>query len=220
MPYSNKADVEFYGQFTSSDFGASGYNYDNSIAKAITDADGMIDEYCNVPKDFFVPGGIEIVNEYLDGVDVAYLGGITHTFNWYYGGINHLTVKYRPVLSVTKFEEETSAGSWTTRTEGSGNDYIVMEDGVRFITNTPMRKYKNVRATYKAGYATTPTNISQVSAQLAAAILQNIIDRNTREPVTVAGQTVGVSSLLKEPVFSEEMKRKLQSYRRVIYSFV
>ena len=221
MTYSRKEDVEFYGQLDSSKIGSIGYDYDASIQKAITDADHMIDDYCRVPSGFFSPGGIEIQEEYLNGVDVAYLGGITKFFNWYYGGTSHLKFAYRPVLSVTKLEEETAAGTWTTRTEGTGNDYIVVTDGVRYVTNTPAWKYKNVRASYVVGYKSTPGNVTQVSARLAAAILHRIIDSKTRARGSGGGLAVTnpPETSLGAVIFTDELKRLLGEYRRPIYAF-
>jgi len=221
MGYSMKSDVEFYGQFVTGDFGASGYDYNNSIAKAITIADRNIDHYCQVPENFFVAGGIEIQNEFLNGTDVAYLGGITKFFNWYTGGTSHLKFKHRPVLSVTKLEEETGAGSWSTRTEGTGNDYIVVADGVRYVKNTPAWTYKNIRVTYKIGYATTPAQVTEVSGRLAAALLRRIIDAKTPQTIGVGGMSVStaVDASLTKPVFTDELKQLLVNYKRVVYAF-
>jgi len=221
MPYSNKRDVEFWGQIASGKIGSIGPDYNESIQQAIAHADHMIDDYCHVPEGFFNPGGIEIQQEYLNGTDVAYLGGITKFFNWYYGGTSHLRFKYRPVLSVTKLEEETAAGTWTTRTEGTGNDYIVVEDGVRYVTNTPAWKYKNVRATYLIGYATTPGNVTQVSARLAAAILHRIIDAKDRVKASVSSLHAEHSSetSLGVAIFTPDLQRLLEPYRRSVYAF-
>ena len=216
MPYSTQADVEFYGSFSSTDF-TRGYDYPASLQKAITDADRLIDSYCQVPEGFFTAGGIEIQREHLNGTDVAYLGGITKFFNWYYGGTSHLQFKYRPVLSVTTLEEETATGTWTARTEGT--DFLVVADGVRFITNTPAWKYKNVRATYRAGYTTTPGPITRVSARLATAILQDIQDRQRRDKVS-AGALNAAAPAPAEQVFTEALQREVQPYRRVMYMFV
>ena len=221
MPYSNRSDVEFWGQLDSTHIGSYGPDYNASIQQAITHADRMIDDYCHVPHDFFTPGGIEIQQEYRNGTDVAYLGGITKFFNWYYGGTSHLKLTHSPVLSVTTLEEETAAGTWTARTEGTGNDYIVVDDGVRFVTNTPAWKYKNVRVTYKVGYATTPGNVVQVSARLAAAILHRLEDAKNRDKATITGLTVGntAETSLGAAIFTDELKRLLETYRRPIYAF-
>jgi len=221
MPYSNKSDVEFWAQDTRTDIGTIGPDYNESLQRAIAIADGDIDDYCHVPHGFFSPGGIEIQQEYLNGTDVAYLGGITKVFNWYYGGTSHLKFTHSPVLSVTKLEEETAAGTWTLRTEGTGNDYIVVDDGVRFVTNTPAWKYKNVRVTYKVGYKTTPSNVAYVSARLAAAILQRIVDAKHRHKASGFGMSVDVASetSLGANIFTEELQRKLRRYQRPTYAF-
>jgi len=232
MPYSNKADIEFYGQFSSGDF-SKGYDYNASIAKAIQDADRMIDEYCGVPEDFFISDGLEIQNEYHNGVDVVYIGGIIKFFDWYYGATSHLKLKYKPVLSVTKFEEETSPGTWTTRTEGANNDYIVVDDGVRFVQNTPAWKFKNVRVTYKAGYKVIPWQISQVSGRLAASLLKYIKDQpaaagtSQSESYNLGGLSESSSSSVSQgggtkvsdAVFTEDLRNMLNKFCRANYGF-
>ena len=221
MPYSNQTDVEFWGQLDSSKIGSVGPDYEDSIQRAIASADKMIDNYCRVPMGFFSPGGIEIQEEYLNGADVAYLGGITKFFNWYSGGTSHLTFEYSPVLSVTKLEEETAAGTWTTRTEGTGNDYIVVADGVRYVTNTPAWKYKNVRVSYVIGYKTTPGNVNECSARLAAAIVHRILDAKTRAKGSGGGLNVQhpPETSLGAAIFTPELKGLLGEYRRSIYAF-
>jgi len=132
-----------------------------------------------------------------------------------------LKFKYTPVLSVTKLEEETGAGSWSTRTEGTGNDYIVVDDGVRYVTNTPAWKYKNVRATYKTGYATTPYQVVEVSGRLAAALLQRIVDAKNRQKASTGPANVSVppDASLTKPVFIDELKGLVVNYRRTVYAF-
>jgi len=220
MGYSTRTDVEFWGQFTAGSF-TLGYDYENSLERAIQIADRRIDDYCNVPSGFFSSGGIEIQQEYLNGTDIAYIGGVLKFYSWYYGGTSHLKFKYPPVLTVTKLEEETSADTWTTRTEGTGNDYIVVEDGVRFIKNTPNYKYKNVRVTYKAGYTSTPGQISEVSGQLAAAVLRRIKDSANPTTATIGSQsiTVAADASLTKPVLTKDLKNLLRNYKRVIYAF-
>lgn len=75
---------------------------------------------------------------------------------------------------------------------------------MRYVTNTPAWKYKNVRATYKAGYEATPIQISKVSARLAAVFLQRMLN----PPKTKS-----------EPAFTEELKMLIRNYRRSIYAF-
>ena len=223
MPYSNQAEVETWGQFGSSNLGDKGYSYDNTVQALIKWADNAIDDYCMVPMGFFEAGGVAVQNEFLNGADIAYIGGIQKFFNWYYGGTSHLKFKYRPVLTVEKLEEETGAGVWTTRTEGTGNDFIVVDDGVRYITNTPSYKYKNVRVTYKAGYTQTPGRVNECSARLAAAFGQRMVDARTRRNVAVSGGVTVAqppTPTLTKSVFTEDLKKLVQNYKRVVYAFV
>lgn len=222
MPYSNQSEVETWGQLATGDLGSHGYNYDNTIQALIKWADHAIDDYCSVPRGFFEAGGIAINNEYLNGTDVAYIGGVTRFFNWYFGGASHLKFKYKPVLTVEKLEEETSAGTWTTRTEGRGNDFIVVDDGVRFIRNTPSWSYKNVRATYKVGYTQTPGRVNECSARLAASYGHRIHDAKSRSTVQAGGLSVTQlpTPNLTSSVFTKDLKKLVRNYKCAVYAFV
>lgn len=218
MPYCTIEDVKFWGQLddTSKLGGAGdGYDYTNSIQRSIEIASNRIDDYCEVPKGFFEPGGVEIQKEYHDGARVIYTGKVTRFYAFDYGGLAHLKTDYTPVLSVTKLEEETSAGSWTTRTEGSNDDYVVVDDGVRYVKNVPTWKWKNVRITYKAGYKETPQGVIDVCGELAAAILHKIIDAQKRSRASSGGASTEPTGVrLTDTVFTKDMKLDLKRYRQ------
>ena len=69
MPYSNNNDVRTWSQITTEDIGSVGYDFTNSVQYTINVADNMIDNHCNVPSSFFEGGGIQIDDEYHDGVE-------------------------------------------------------------------------------------------------------------------------------------------------------
>ena len=209
MPYSQLDDVKFWYRYSTGE--------DDWILRAITNADGMIDRHCHVPSGFFTEGGVEVKDEYHDGNEVAYHYSVSkvHEWLWDYDAFMLLAFKYPPVLSVVKVEEERTAGTWTERTEGSGSDYVVVEDGIHFLQNFPNPGYKNLRVTYVAGYAVTPENVKHVSARLAAAMLQKIKDAQTRKPTTTGAggvSTPAPDSRLTAPVFTDELKVLLGDY--------
>jgi len=194
---------------------------------AVESADALIDEYCYPPRadglyihGFFEPNGVEVASEYLNGVDVVWTFEHIRFPGWMRGGESHLRFKYRPVLSVTSLEEETGAGVWTARTEGSGSDYIVMDDGVRFIVNTPEYRYKNIRVTYKTGYRSTPRIVSEVSARLSATIIHQILDASNRSSASIGSATSSppVNIRSDRPVLTEEFKNMLNPYKMIDYA--
>jgi hypothetical protein len=144
-----------------------------------------------VPRGFFEPGGIQIADEYHDGNEIAYYYSVNKLYEWQwdYDAFMLLPLKYTPVISVTTVEEETTPGTWTTRTAGSANDYIVVSDGVHFVANFPDPGYKNLRVTYLAGYALTPRIIQDTSAKMAALALQKILDTRDRLSASAGGVT-------------------------------
>lgn len=228
MGYSRIEDVEWYSRITDSYFSGRGFSdYNSSVNRAIASADALIDEYCYPPSDggtylhgFFEPGGIEVAAEHLNGVDVVWTFEHIRFPGWMRGGESHLRFNYRPVLSVTSLEEETGAGVWTARTEGSGSDFIVVADGVRFVESTPEYRYKNVRVTYKAGYRFTPRVVSEVSARLAATIIHQILDAANRSTAAMGNVTSTPPPNIRSdrPVLTDEFKRMLNPYRMVDYA--
>ena len=58
-------------------------------------------------------------------------------------------------------------------------DFIVVKDGVRFLNNIPSSGFRNIKVTYTAGYAAVPTAVANVSARLAALIMNTVIANST-----------------------------------------
>jgi hypothetical protein len=177
MPYCDRAQVETWAQMESDDIGAlasAGYNYVDTVAYIISVADRAIDSECEVPEEFFIAGGVEI-EELHDGTELGY---VTNWVENPYAVSNAqplLRLKYHPVLSVTAVESKSSVGAWATLT--ADTDYVADPLGIRFLTNIPRYSCGNIRVTYKAGYAVTPSKIRDVSAQLAASIIFRILEQ-------------------------------------------
>jgi len=166
------------------------------------------------PEGYFVGGGVEIEKEYHDGKDL----GTSSSYPRFYSvrSTPFLRLKHIPVLSVTTLEEETSAGTWTSRTEGRGNTFLVVENGVRFVSNVPRYLYKNIRVTYKTGYPITPSSIKECSARLAAAMFHLILDASERDTVNIPPMNVGLPEfrLLSTSAFSKSLKNMVIQYKR------
>lgn len=208
--------MEFYGQFSSAanQLTEKGYDYVNTVQKAITAAESAIDNYLQAPSGFFTGGGVEVANEYHNGTEIGKAS--THIRFFGVRKSPFLRLNYTPILSVTALEEETSAGSWTSRTEGRGSDYLVTEKGVYYLRNSPAYDVKNVRATYNAGYAQTPQPISECAARLAAALIHQVVDSAARKTVQTEKVTASFPEmrLLTQTVFSESLKDLVKRYRR------
>lgn len=218
MTYSNQEEFETWSQTSSSDLGSIGHSYDDAVQYLIASADRAIDDYCDVPNEFFNAGGQEIVQEYHDGVEVGHYGLLV-SFGLSIKRRPYLRLNHSPVLSVTTLEKSDSTGTWTTLTEGRQNDYLVMDAGIRFLRNVPSYDYKNIRATYKAGYTTTPGRIAECSARLAAAMAQRIIDSKSRKNIAISGLSTGTPVEfvgLAKPCFTVELKDLVKRYRRKV----
>ena len=158
------------------------FSYAGAVAKYIVVADSQIDAYCGVPSGFFNAGGYTVTDEYHDGAEVQRSSlSVPYTSTYLTSSTQNrsyiLKTKLYPILSVTSLSEETSNGSWTARTENT--DFIIIRDGVRFLANIPAAGFRNIKITYTAGYSAVPAAVANVSAQLAAEILNTVIQQNS-----------------------------------------
>jgi len=216
--YSSVDEVKTWAQYTDGDLGASGLGENESITNLINSADRAIEDYTDQPAAYFEPGGVNIQEEYGDSVDVGDYGLLV-SFGLSIRRRPFWRFKYSPVLSITKLEKSDSGGSWSTLTEGRGSDYLVMENGVRFLRNLPTLDYKNLRVTYMAGYTTTPGRVSECSARLAASMIHRIIDSKTRNNTATGGPSVDIATEfvgLSKACFTKDMKELVRRYRRKV----
>lgn len=216
--YCTQLDVEFWGLGEVVDGGVYGSTatYADRVQRAIQAAQALIDEHCHMPRGFFEAGGVQVTDEYHDGNEVAYYYSVGKLYDWQwdYDAFMLLPFKIQPVLSVVKVEEETTAGTWTTRTAGSSNDYIAVEQGVHFIDNFPDPGVKNLRVTYIAGYTLTPQVVKEACARLAVLTLQRILDSTNRAAAVAAGvgSTPPPDSSLGKPILTLEIQSLLRNY--------
>lgn len=219
MGYSSQTQVDTWLQNSGISLGQKGYTtYDTTIAYLISVADRAIDDETMQPETYFTAGGVTLTNEYHDGVEIGDYGLLLGV------GLRvkprpFLRLKYSPIISVTTVQKCDSQGNWTTLTQGYGNDYIALEEGIRFLQNIPSYNYKNVRVTYVAGHVATPSRISECSARLAAAIGQRIIDSQSRHETSggpTNTSTPDEHKGLAKAVFTDELKRLVRNYRRKV----
>jgi hypothetical protein len=188
-------------------------------AYLITAADRAIDHELNVPEGFFVAGGVTVTAENHSGADLGYAQ------SWYEnpyssGWQPHLTFNYKPVIGVTTVKEFVN-GAYVTRTVNV--DYIITATGVRYIKNIPAYSFDNIQVTYVAGYAATPAQVTNVSAQLTAAMINAVVINKDYPGTSVnlgpAGAsrtaTPGVLSSLTDSCFSDSLKAELEQFRNV-----
>jgi hypothetical protein len=154
------------------------FNYINAVTKYIAVADGMIDAYCGVPSGFFTAAGYGVTDEYHDSVELQRSTlSVPYSTNYISSNTQNrsyiLKTRLHPVLNVASFSEETSIGAWTTRTENT--DFIVVKDGVRFLQNVPVAGYRNIKISYTSGYTAVPAAVANVSARLAAQIMDSVV---------------------------------------------
>ncbi len=222
--------METWAQLTSTDIGvltSAGYNYVDTVAYIIAVADRAIDSECEVPEEFFVAGGVEIV-ELHDGVDLGYVASWVENPYAVSNAQPLLRLKYHPVLSVTLVESKSSAGAWATLT--ADTDYVADPLGIRFLTNIPRYSYGNIRVTYKAGYVVTPSKIRDVSAQLAASIIYRVLERKKSggggsSSFGLGGISSSESSMVEaasvaEACFSDTLKAEIARFHNMVPPWV
>ena len=203
--YCTATEVETWAQPSTDLTGITGYDYAATIAYVIQIASRAIDEYLEAPEGYYADAGYAVANELHNSIHFGVLG-------W---NLNKplMRTNYNPVISVTPFETCDSSGSWTTRTVGQANDYLVETYGLRIIRNVPSFNYQDLRVTYVAGYATTPNAVRNVSARLAAALLQRIVDGMNRKGYGNDVSGGADYTELTRTMFSEELKDQIKRYR-------
>jgi hypothetical protein len=170
--YTTAAEVKQYsGNLAYTDFGAlfaTDAAFITFIETVISRVERVIDDYCRVPATFFKAAGLTLAGELHDGPEE-----------------NDLLLNYRPVISVTSLyvneASNNAAADWVIRSQGPGaNKHFLLYLGrglIRFFEDAPGVGDQNVKATYVAGYSTTPGPITQVCAELSADVLKAMLNR-------------------------------------------
>jgi len=150
--------------------------FDAYIATLIPLAQGLVDQFCNVPKGFFEDDGYTET----DGV-------YDYRETW-------IHLKYHPVLSVSKVEVNTaayaSAASWT---ELATTEYIVAKDRglLKIVGDTkPGEMLQSIRVTYTAGYSATPETIKYTVLNICSNIIHAMLQRKISPVMRVDDFTI------------------------------
>ena len=146
-------------------------HYEDLIDDLILYAQRVIDNYCKVPSLFFSPGGITISDEYHDS-----------------DGSGNFNLHYYPITSITSLARNSAslrqAAVWDLLIAGPGvgSDYVAYPDyrdhGRIYIYNrAPPTGIRNLKCTYKAGYAAVPPDVKQITNEIVTTVIRGILKR-------------------------------------------
>jgi hypothetical protein len=159
-------------------------------------AQGIVENYCNVPISFFDADGKALTNQLFD-----------YRYPW-------VDLTYYPVLSVEKVEYNTQgygiSPSWTEMTEP---DYIIVKERgqLMLVNKTPAIVEQSVRVCYTAGYSAVPDPVKHVCIQVCSNILHIVLQRKISPTVRVDDWTL---KMVIPDAFSRELQTMLAPYIR------
>lgn len=186
--------------------------FGDAMTRFITIADRAIDSELDAPEGFFADGGLTLAEVY-DSADLGVVDSWVSNPFLQYGRQPLLRLKHTPILSVTSVVETRSDGS--TRTLTVNTDYRVEAKGIRFLTNFPEYGYANLTVTYTAGYAATPSQVSNVSAQLAAALAASAVASKLNLKKLSDNFIEKRHLPILDSCFSAELKAEISRYRLI-----
>ena len=159
-------------------------------------AEGIIEDFCQVPRSFFEDGGYTQTNGLYD-----------YREDW-------IHLKYRPGISVTKIEVDVSAygdaASWQELSTATG--YIIALDrSLLMIVGDvkPSAMFQTVRVTYTVGYAVTPQMIGLIAMELAGNIMHEMLQRRLSPVIRVDYYTI---RMIIPEAFTRDMQQRLGPY--------
>lgn len=195
--YCTKTDVKAYSKIAYSDLGyANDTAFDTFLDSLILLAQGIIDDYCNVPTGFFETGGLAFTNELHD-----------YHYPW-------IDLRCCPIISISKIEYNTQGyGTAPIWVEISSQDYIInTQTGQLMLVNKiPAIPEQSLRVSYTAGYTATPDPVEHVCLQLCSNLLHEILQRKISPVVRVDDWTFKV---LTPEAFTRELHALLSRYVR------
>lgn len=137
----------------------------------------------------------------------------------------------QPVIAVSKVEIDQNSiqevPSWKTmtfRSDSAGGQYAVLTNGyvtsVRFHSEVPKARMKNVRITYTAGYASGSPILADIRL-ITMDIISNILAKKKREQeAAVASYASGTEEganmiqMIRPDIITKDIKMRLAPYRR------
>ena len=170
--------------------------FESYIDTLIPLAEGMIDSFCHVPRGFFADSGMTFTNSLHD-----------YRATW-------IHLKYKPVLSISKVEVDTSTygddPSWTELSENTG--YVCAKERglLKIVGDTvPSEMLQTIRVAYTAGYSSCPQTIEFVALQLISNIMHEMHQRKLSPLVRTDDYQI---RLVVPKAFTPELQQDLAPY--------
>jgi len=175
--YAQSDEVRLFSRLGYEDLGyETESEFDAYIATLIPLAQGLVDQFCHVPKNFFEDTGYTETDGIYD-----------YRETW-------IHLKYHPVLSITKVEVNTASyGNAAVWTELAATDYIVAKDRalLKIVGDTkPAEMLQSIRVTYVAGYSKTPELVKFVILNICSNIIHAMLQRKISPVMRVDDFTI------------------------------
>lgn len=191
-------------------------DYYDYLSILIEQASRFVDGETQRASEFFKTKGVTVI-EYFNGIGSTPPEGLyefdEETDAWK-DSSSRLYLSQRPVLSITTIETnsadigETDVWTATTKYRWYGHGEIVFS-----ASATPAKGIKNVRVTYKAGYATTPRDIEMVCMRLIINTVNKLIADRTASFISFARpQSVNFAT---PDIFTPDIRIILNRYKLV-----
>lgn len=181
--YCTSDDVKAFSKITYTSIGyANDADFLTFLNSLIAYAGSVLDEFCRLPEGFFNAGGYSVTAEMYD-YKFPYM--TLYVFPLY--RLPPISLRYQPVISVSKVEYNTQgygiAPSWV-EIASPGYIFDPIACTITIVLKMPAMAQLSIRVTYTAGYITVPDVIRYTCSQLAANILQEILQRKLSPQVT------------------------------------
>jgi hypothetical protein len=165
------------------------------IGTLIPLAEGVVDQFCHVPKGFFEASGYEETSGLYD-----------YRETW-------IHLRYHPILSISKVEVNTASyGSPANWVQLSTTGYIAAKDrGLLKILSEhkPAEMLQSIRVTYTAGYAETPEIIKYVVLNVCSNIMHAMLQRKISPVIRVDDFTI---RMIIPSAFTRDLQEALAPY--------
>lgn len=159
-----------------------------------------------VPSLSQVTTWITETDAYIDHLTANAFAQTTYTDEYIdYAGEGELILKHSPIITVSSLMYNTNTlGSSDGEgfiTKAAGTDYVVRNESgtliLPFTTFTPNFGLRRFKATYSAGYASTPAVVQMLSTKMVAArVLDSLFAGNTNSGETGGSISVGSISIV------------------------
>lgn len=171
-------------------------DFETYVESLIPLAEGIIEDHCRVPRSFFEAEGYTQTNGLYD-----------YRETW-------IQLKYRPGISVSKVEVDTSAygdsASWTELAAQTGYVFAADRALLKIVGDVrPQAMLQTVRVTYTAGYAATPQAVKGVLMQLVSNMMHELLRRRLTPVVRVSDYAI---RLVVPRAFTRELQLRLMPY--------